>query len=181
MWEGRTLRRADCVSGLGFVLLGVGVLYQASKIPMGGTYAGVDNSWYVSPAAFPLLMGGLFILSGLLIFRKGAREGGLSGIFGALKRGLARLLREPARRGVLAFALLLGYYVLLRLRLVPGWDGQNYIVSSTIFLTAFALSFFRPGGRFPRAKPIIGIVTVAALLSWGIAALFSGPLGVPLP
>ena len=181
MWEGKALRRADCVSGFGFALLGGGVLYQASKIPMGGTFAGVDNSWYVSPAAFPLLLGVLFIISGACVFIRGVRGGGLPGIAGAFKRALFKLAEPVGRRGVIVVLLLFAYYGLLRLRLVPGWQGQNYIVSSAIFLSAFALCFSRPRDAFPKLPVILVIIGCAALLAWGVAALFSGPLRVPMP
>ena len=142
---GRRLRKADCASGFGFVLLGAGVLQQASEIPMGGTYAGVDKLPFRSCLEVSL---SLVVSSSS---ERGAREGGLQGIFGALKRALGKLVRGPAWRGVLAFGLLIGYDGLLRLRLIPGWDGQNYIVSSTVFLATFALCFFRPHGQIPEA------------------------------
>ncbi|MEM9479693.1 MAG: tripartite tricarboxylate transporter TctB family protein [Verrucomicrobiota bacterium] len=181
MWQGRALRRADCVCGLGLVLLGGAVLNAARKMPMGGSYGGVDNPWYASPAAFPLLIGGLFVLSGFAIFLNGARSGALRGLFGALARAIGRLGQPAQRRGIIVVALLAGYYVLIRYHWIPGYSGENYIASSTVFLSVFALTFYRPQGRRPGWKLAIAIIAGAFLLSWGVASLFSGPLRVPLP
>jgi putative tricarboxylic transport membrane protein len=80
---------------------------------MGGTFASVDNSWYVSPAAFPLLLGVLFVISGACVFVRGVRGGGLPGIAGAFKRALCKLTEPVGRRGVIVVLLLFAYYGLL--------------------------------------------------------------------
>ena len=181
MWEGKRLRHADCASGIGWVALGGLVLYKASQMPIGGVYAGVDNPWYASPAAFPILLGMLLIVSGVRVFLHGVRGGGLPGIGASARRALCSLVRPPALRGLLVVLLIGFYYLLLRLRLVPGWEGQNYMVSSALFLSGFALCFHQPEGRFPRPALVFGMLAVAALIAWAVAKLFSGPLGVPLP
>ena len=104
----------------------------------------MDNSWYVSPALFPLVLGVLFILSGLCVFVRGMRGGGLPGIRAAFMRALSRLAQPPASRGVVVVLLMFAYYALLCLALPKasarmGWDGQNYIASSAVFLSASTL------------------------------------------
>lgn len=181
MLQGTALRRADCISGLGLAVLGGMVLAQASRMPMGGTYGGVDNPWYASPAAFPLLIGTLLVITGLMIFAKGARSHALRGMVPALQGALRRLLVPPGRQGFITATLLGGYFILIQLHWLPGHRGENYIASSTIFLGAFAIWFYRPHGQFPHRRMIITIMLVSTLIAWAVATLFSGPLRVPLP
>lgn len=181
MWSGRALRRADCVSGACFALLGVGVLWQASQMPIGGTYGGVDNPWYVSPAAVPLLVGLAMVLSGIAVSVRGWRAGAGAGLGGALVRAVKRLLQTPARRGVIVVAILSAYFLLVKYPWLPGVRGENYIVTSACFLAAFALAFRRPGGAFPNKFGVIGILLGSVAIAWAVALLFSGPLRVPLP
>ncbi len=181
MLKGKSLRRADIVSGVVFVLLGIAVLIGASRMPIGGTYGGVDNPWYASPAAFPFLIGGLFVLCGLSVATNGIRKVGIAGLLGACKRAAQRSVREPTnRRGLSVLGLLCGYYILLRAR----WLGEpalSYTVSSSLFLVCFALLFFRPQNRFPKlwqsGAIVLGALAIAAL----VAHIFSERLGVPLP
>jgi len=56
-----------------------------------------------------------------------------------------------------------------------------FVGFSTLFLSVFALGFYRPGERFPSRGVIVAILVGAVLFAWGVAALFSGPLRVPLP
>ncbi len=181
MWQGKALRRADCVSGLAFILLGGYVLYEGLQMPMGGVYAGVDNPWYASPASFPLLIGGLLVILGAMVGFKGLRKGGYPGITGAVKRACARLLKAPGRNGVVVVALLWLYYLLIKFHWIPGHRGENYVASSSVFLSVFALWFYRPHSKFPKPLIICLILAGAVGLSWGVAKLFSGPLRVPLP
>lgn len=62
------LRKADAWTGLVLAAVAVAMVGEALTFPLEGTYAGVRNAWYVSPALFPLIVGGaLFCLSlGLL-------------------------------------------------------------------------------------------------------------------
>jgi len=76
MLEPANLRRADLVSGTLISAVGIGVISASMKMPMGGTYGGVDNPWYASPGAVPLLLGVLFFFSGIGVFLKGWKEGG---------------------------------------------------------------------------------------------------------
>jgi hypothetical protein len=109
------------------------------------------------------------------------QSGARSWLGGAIGRAVRSLGRAPARQGVGVVLLLFGYYGMVRFHWITGYGGANYIASSTVFLSSFALCFYRPGGRFPKVGVILMIVVGALLLSWGVAALFSGPLRVPLP
>ena len=181
MWQGKALRHADCVSGLAFMVLGGYVMIEGLRMPMGGTYAGVDNPWYASPASFPLLIGGLLVLLGAMVGLKGFRQGGHNGLAPALKHACGGLLKVPGRNGVAVVALLWLYFLLIKFHWIPGHRGENYVASSSLFLIAFALWFHRPHNKFPKPLIVFLIIAGAVGLSWGVAKLFSGPLRVPLP
>ena len=70
------LRKADVFSGTLIVLLGFVIISQALKMPMKDSYAGVQNVWYVSPALFPMLVGAMITLLGLLLVRTAIKSVG---------------------------------------------------------------------------------------------------------
>ena len=74
------LRKADAFSGTLIFLFGLYIVGQAIKMPMKDSYAGVQNVWYVSPALFPLLVGGMITLLGLLLIRTALKSVGKAGI-----------------------------------------------------------------------------------------------------
>lgn len=67
MLEKETLRKADIFSGALIFLFGLFVVSQALQMPMKDTYGGVQNVWYVSPAIFPLFIGAILALLGLVL------------------------------------------------------------------------------------------------------------------
>ena len=179
MLKGDSLRRADIVTGSLLVLLGITVIWGASGMPMGGTYGGVDNPWYASPAAFPLFLGSFLVLGGGAVATKGIRSAGTSGLGTFLVRVFtAPLQRDTARRGAIVVAALGIYYILLRLH---PFGSANYVIASAVFLAGLALLFYRPAGQFPRSAITAAISVGALLIAIGVASLFSGPLRVPLP
>ena len=67
MLEKDILRKADVFSGILFFCFGLFVVLQALKMPMKDSWGGVQNVWYVSPALFPLFVGGIIALLGLIL------------------------------------------------------------------------------------------------------------------
>ncbi|MFT5697360.1 MAG: hypothetical protein ACI8ZB_000208 [Desulforhopalus sp.] len=67
MMEKDQLRKADIFSGSLIVLLGLFIIMQAFGMPMKDSWGGVQNVWYVSPALFPLLVGGMLTFLGLVL------------------------------------------------------------------------------------------------------------------
>lgn len=80
MMEIERLRKADIFSGALVVLTGLAIIWQAVQMPMKDSYGGVQNVWYVSPALFPLLVGGMLILLGAVLMRTALRAAGLEGV-----------------------------------------------------------------------------------------------------
>lgn len=202
MLERSSLRRADLCSGSLISLLGLSAIAAALKMPMGGTYGGVDNPWYASPGAVPLLLGGLFFLGGLGVIAKAVKEGAPRG-FGASCRvwlgdpkarsGLWRTLALWGSLGlyvallaVKPFGFLGGYFA--RWVSVPGHaaflaepNGANYWVASALFLFGFV--WLAQGERRIFAGGVKSLLLMALLLVAPLVVgyLFAVPLRVPLP
>ena len=63
MMDKDKLRKADIFSGSLIILLGLFIISQAVQMPMKDSWGGVQNVWFVSPALFPLLVGGMLVLA----------------------------------------------------------------------------------------------------------------------
>ena len=79
MMETDKLRKADIFSGAVIFIFGLWVVSQALQMPMKDSWGGVQNVWYVSPALFPLFVGAMVSLLGLLLVRKALSMVGLAG------------------------------------------------------------------------------------------------------
>jgi hypothetical protein len=76
MMEKTKLRGADIITGTLLILFGIGELIETFKMPMKDSFGGVMNVWYVSPALFPMIIGGGIILLALNILVHGMKNGG---------------------------------------------------------------------------------------------------------
>lgn len=78
------LRKADFWTSLVLLTVASGMLLKTYGMPLEGTYAGVRNAWYVSPALFPLVVAtALIVLSGILLLnavRSGGARAALEGV-----------------------------------------------------------------------------------------------------
>jgi len=169
MLNRQTMPAADLLSGIGLAVFAVFVLVRASRMPMSGTYGGVDNAWYVSPAAFPLVIGTLLLLAASGLVVRGVLKGGAGAATGLMKKvALALSNRPSAQRIAMIFGLLLTYVAALQFhwfaglsklfaalqigRLIPTRhvimeNGANYWCASCLFLVGFVLLFGRPERR----------------------------------
>jgi hypothetical protein len=167
------LRHADVVTAVLLMLLSLAVMIGAGQMPLRGTYGGVVNVWYVSPAALPFVIGmGLFLMA-LHLLRFAIDEGGHRGIlrfFGARARTLRG--NTPVHR-MLGVVLLLGIYVY-------GLIGRiDYYLASILYLVAFmALYAHREG---PRWRHWVKIFVLGILVPLAVGYGFREYLFVPLP
>jgi hypothetical protein len=198
------LRKADLVAGSALVLLGGAVLVASLRMPTGGTYGGERLTWYLSPAAFPALVGILMMAAAFAIVVRAAREGALDGAKEYFLEGARAALRSrEARRSILIVILLVCYVLALRLhvfgwvghllRRVPGAastgltrfclepSGANYVLASALFLGSFMGIFYRPVGGPLRRRHVGLIVGLSIGVSYVVGYLFREQLLVPLP
>lgn len=128
------LRKKDF--GTSLILIGFGIfiiIYTFTYIPMKDSWGGVMNVWFVSPGLFPVCIGSLFILMGIILCQRAVKDGGaerfLKEFFGPRK-----FLSERTFR-FLGILLVIITYVYLY---IPRID---YFLSTLLTLMVF-ISFF---------------------------------------
>jgi hypothetical protein len=140
MMEKEKLRKADIFSGVIIFLFGLWILSQALKMPMKDSWGGVQNVWFVSPALFPLFVGAMIMLLGVLLIRIAHREVGSK----ELKRVL-HWLGSPDLLRFLKSAPLLRFYAIVVLFFsfvylnIPRID---FFLCSVLFLVVFISMFY---------------------------------------
>lgn len=150
------LRKADVWTGLVLAVVAIAMVAGALTFPLAGTYAGVRNVWYVSPALFPLIVGGLMLALSLGLVTRALRE------YRAIAPG-CRVFRIEAgaigREGAnaLLIAALLTFYIV---GLVPRVD---FVVATTLLLIVFI-------GTYVIASTVGRGVLVACLGGAGVMA-----------
>jgi hypothetical protein len=140
MMEKEKLRKADIFSGSLIVLLGLYVISQAVQMPMKDSWGGVQNVWFVSPALFPLLVGGMLAFLGVCLiaiaFRTTGKEGIHSVISFLTSRELVTFLKSPEVIRFYAIVFNLLVFVFL---MVPYID---FFLAAIFFLLVFFVMFY---------------------------------------
>ena len=140
MMQIEKLRKADIFSGAIISLFGLWVVGQALKMPMKDSWGGVQNVWFVSPALFPLFVGGIIILLGIALVVNALKIVGVSGLkdtFGWLiSPELMHFLKSEAMIRFYAIVVLLFSFVFLN---IPRID---FFLCSVLFLCAFITMFY---------------------------------------
>ena len=71
------LRKKDFITSIILIAFGIFmVLYTITVIPMKDSWGGVMNVWFVSPGLFPLGIGILIILMGIVLCNRAIKDGG---------------------------------------------------------------------------------------------------------
>ena len=154
------LRRTDFWTGFGLAACAVAMLVVTSGFPMSGSYGGVHNVWYVSPALFPLIVGfGILGLS-LLLVVNAARELGRDGLRQALSWPRGRIGPRGQRFAMIVMAIAGYVYVM-----VPAVD---FFLATTLLLLVFMAAFHLPDGRglVPNLLLYLAALVLVALLRW---------------
>lgn len=140
MLEIEKLRKADIFSGAIISLFGLWVVSQAIKMPMKDSWGGVQNVWFVSPALFPLFVGGMIVLLGIALTVNALKTVGFEGFTNTLgwlkSTELIRFLKSEAMIRFHAIVVLLFSFVFLY---VPRID---FFICSVLFLFAFITMFY---------------------------------------
>lgn len=149
-------RPSDLWTGLALLLIASLMAGGALQFPLRGTYAGVKNAWYVSPALFPLIVATcLFLLAVTLIVSTVRARAHTSGA------GFA-----PVLAGQGDVVLIAGIVAAFVVGLVPRVD---FIVAGIFFLLAFTLAFHVHEPRV--AKLALGAFFLTALALLVMAGL----------
>jgi len=140
MLEKEKLRKADIYSGLVIFLFGLFMVLMASRMPMKDSWGGVQNVWYVSPALFPLFVGGVIMLLGALLTRTALKIVGIKA-FGETVRWFASkdLFQFLISDSVIRFYAIAVLFLSLVYITIPRID---FFLSATLYLTVFITMFY---------------------------------------
>lgn len=156
MLEKQRLRKADVLSSLVLMFFGLWVLKEASTYPMKDSWGGVQNVWYVSPAIFPLFIGGAMLLVSLILLIQAIKADGLRDIIKTVFPTTAEY-----RAGVLRLVfilLVLGVFVYLH---IPRID---FFLSVMLFLGVFITPFYLYRPDLLKKLTIFYLITNLVLL-----------------
>jgi hypothetical protein len=132
--EKTELRKKDFITSIILIAFGIFmILYTLTEIPMKDSWGGVMNVWFVSPGLFPLGVGFLIIVMGIVLCNRAIKDGGAKKFMEDLSR------REKDTSGktlrLLGILLVIVAYVYLY---IPRID---YFLSTMLCLMVF-ISFF---------------------------------------
>jgi hypothetical protein len=116
------------------------ILYTLTQIPMKDSWGGVMNVWFVSPGLFPVCLGILIILMGVILLRRAIRDGGARKFID----DFSRREKESTGKTLRLFAILLVIFVYVYL-LIPRID---YFLSTLVCLMIFISFFYLEGPGF---------------------------------
>jgi len=180
MMEKEKLRKADMFSGGIIFLFGLWIVSQAVKMPMKDSWGGVQNVWFVSPALFPLFVGAMIMLLGVLLIRIAYREVGPE----ELKRVL-RWLGSPDLLRFLKTAPLLRFYAIVVLFFsfvyvtIPRID---FFLCSVLFLVVFISMFYFDDDALLKKMLFFylsGTILLVVFLASGLSAALTSVLPYP--
>jgi hypothetical protein len=158
-------RRADFWTSLVLLVIAAAMIGGALQFPLQGTYAGVRNAWYVSPALLPLIIAGCLAVLALILLLAAIRAG-------AVQRAFA----PRSAAGQLDVLLIGGLIAAFVVCLVPRVD---FIVGATLFLFAFTISFHLNHAAVARLA--LGGFFAVCLLVGGMAFLGLTPAPRSIP
>ena len=129
------LRRSDLFTSIVLFLLGLWIIFEAFKMPIKDSYAGVKNVWYVSPALFPLIIGFALMILSVFLFKVAVNAVGIS----YLKKGLTKLIKFKMEERDLKFIAILSLFAFYVYLFIPRVD---FFVSTALFLMVFISIFY---------------------------------------
>ncbi len=152
---------ADFISAVCLVLFGAAFTIAALRMRV------FNNSLLVSPGLFPLILGGVFILLGLLLLRSAAKRGGwyeASHVLG--KEHLHTFFTSPrVHKGTILLLLIVAYVATLGY--VPFvWSTAGYLLVTFLYLKAMKFHW---------------ILLVSFLAAYAINFAFRDLFRIPMP
>ncbi|MCG8684727.1 MAG: hypothetical protein MI892_07630 [Desulfobacterales bacterium] len=140
MMEKDKLRKADLFSGGVIFLVGLFIVTQALGMPMKDSWGGVQNVWYVSPAIFPLFVGAMIMLLGLLLVRTALKAVGFKAVGEVLGIVLSPALKDilTQKANIRFFAILTLFFSFVFVML----PRVDFFLAAILFLCAFIAMFY---------------------------------------
>ncbi|HET6521170.1 MAG TPA: tripartite tricarboxylate transporter TctB family protein [Geminicoccaceae bacterium] len=162
------MTRADFITGLAFVALGLAVLVESLRMPR---LENLNVNPYTVPGLVPGILGLIILLLGAALTARAARAGGW-------RRGdprggaLAAALREPAARRVALSALLTLAYAGGLVGRVPFWLATGLFVFAFTALFEWPRAATRAGRWRNLAVAAALAVATSAAVSWVFRYVF---------
>lgn len=175
MTPGKPLRKADFITSIFFILLGSGVIFQASRMPWRVQSAGLAQDWYLSPGLFPAVLGSLLILFSLSVLAHAVRQGGHRDLIRFLSENVAAIDGNRDLHRILIAITLMAVYIFV------GIGKLNYYVASSAFLCAAMFIFYRPNDSTMNLRLLIKILVISVAAPAIIGYVFSEFFQVPMP
>jgi hypothetical protein len=76
------MRKKDFITSNILIAFGIFmILYTITYVPMKDSFGGVMNVWYVSPGLFPICIGVLIIIMGVILCHRAVKDGGAKKFF----------------------------------------------------------------------------------------------------
>ena len=140
MLEKEKLRKADIYSGLAIFLFGLFIVLMGTEMPMKDSWGGVQNVWYVSPALFPLAVGGIIMVLGALLTRTALKMAGIKAFVETVRWfGSRDLIQFLFSDSVIRFYAIIVLFLSLVYLTIPRID---FFLSAVLFLTVFITMFY---------------------------------------
>ena len=126
-----------------------------------------NNSLLVSPGLFPLILGGVFVLLGFLLFRSASERSGREQAFRILgKENLRAFLSSPrVRKGTILLLFIVAYVMAIG-PLSFLWATAAYLIVTFVYLKAMKLHWS---------------IFLAFTAAWVITFAFRNLFQIPMP
>ena len=157
------LRRADFRTAIILIAVSVVMIWTALGYPLQESYGGVENSWYLSPALFPLMIAGCLLLLSLILMANAVRFIAAENQWGRLFGPELFAVGQRGLRTLLIAGYIGGYTWLL----IPNVD---FVLATLLFLVVFSGTFYVCDGS--RAWTLLGGYLVGCILIWLSTAVF---------
>ncbi|TCK29203.1 tripartite tricarboxylate transporter TctB family protein [Ancylobacter aquaticus] len=171
----KPLRKADFVTSIVFMLLGIVMIVAASRMPWIVQSGGLQQDWYLSPGLFPTVLGVLLIIFSSNVLMHAVRGGGYRGLGRAAAHGLRSVGSNHDLHRMAMAAALVGLYVFV------GIGRVEYHIASSVFLFVTMLVFHRAPDRPFTVRAVLKLALIAVLAPLVIGYIFTEFFQVPMP
>ncbi|MGJ8681087.1 hypothetical protein [Paraglaciecola sp.] len=130
----QTYRQYDFKFVVVLLVLLAYILKLTLSFPMSGSYGGVENQWYVSPALFPLILLSALFLCCISLLVSSVKQQGSQHFF-----SLSHWFGNRAEQEVRDRWLIIGLLVIYVYVLIPATD---FYLATTVFLSSLTAIFY---------------------------------------
>ncbi len=135
MLKKESLRKADVISSIILIILGIYVIKEALKMPATGLPGTVEQEFYLAPGFFPIIVAIVLIIMGLFLLINGIRSGGRISK-DDLRKFVKIFTSKNAIRSIVITALIIIYTIILLGRIPFFWATFIFLAGSMFFLKA---------------------------------------------